>query len=221
MASAKMDGPNLRIELTHEETVNFTDKELPGGSVAVSAALAGFGVPAFAVGIVAAALSAHLAWEIPAIKAADKGAGVFLTVPMVPFGAIGLIVIPSTRYEFDNDGWSEADAAKVGSSEGDVIETHIEYGGDPDVVVFRLNNQSPQGWAKAMVLRDGLGGQWWIEAKGFSQAENGLYSQQLQNGQQLTFWKPKFLGQWSEIFSVGGLEKIAPGATVTFTWRND
>jgi hypothetical protein len=219
MASAKFDGVNLRIELTHDETVNFTDKVLTGGSASVTAALTAFGVPVFAVGIVAAALALHAAWEIPAIKAADKGQGVFLTAPMFPLA--GVVLIPSTRYEFDNDGWSGSDTSVIGSTEGDVIETHIEHGGDPTTVVFRLRNQSPEGWKKAMVLRDGLGAQWWIEASGFSQAENGLWADQVHNGQPLTFWKPKFLGAWTEIFSIHGLEKLAPGSIVNFDWVKD
>jgi hypothetical protein len=97
-----MDGPNDRIELTHQETDDLL-KAFPGGVGAVTAALAGFGVPAIAVGVVGAALAAHIAWEGAAIKAADKGQGVFLTSPMVPSGPIGLLVIPSTRYEFDNE----------------------------------------------------------------------------------------------------------------------
>src|SRR5215470_15151212 len=101
-----------------------------------------------------------------AIEAADKGQGVFVISPMVPFGAIGLLVIPPTRDEVDNENWSARDDAVIGSSEGDVIETHIDHGGDPKTVVFWLNNQSPEGWDKALVLRDGLGGQFWVQAKG-------------------------------------------------------
>jgi hypothetical protein len=219
MAKTFMDGPNLRLELTHEETVNLTDKVLPAGPAGIGAFLAGVGVSAAALGVVGAALAAHLAWEIPAIKAADKGAGVFLTMPLFPLG--GVVLIPSTRYEFDNEGWSSHDDYTIGSTEGDVITTHIDHSGDPATVVFRLNNQSPEGWDKAMVLRDGLGGQWRIEAKGFSSAENGLWADQVHNGQPLTFWKPKFLGQWAEIFSVHGLEKLQPGSVVTFTWTKD
>jgi len=218
MASALMDGPNLRIELNHQETTNFL-VELPTGEAAVAAALTAFGVPVFAVGVVAAALTLHAAWEIPAIKTADKGQGVFLTAPLFPFG--GVLVIPSTRYEFDNEGWSSKDDDVLGSSEGDNIQTHIDHSGDPKTVVFRLSNQSPQGWSKAFVLRDGLGSQWWVEAKGFSQAENGLWADQVHNGQPITFWKPKFLGQWTEIFSISHLDQLTPGSIVTFTWSKD
>jgi hypothetical protein len=140
---------------------------------------------------------------------------------MVPFGPVGLLVIPSTRYEFDNDSWSTKDDDVVGSSEGDVIETHIDHNGDPKTVVFRLNNQSPEGWDKAIVLRDGLGNEFWVQAKGFSQAENGLWADQVRNGQPINFWKPKFLGQWTDIFALRGLEQLQPGSVVTFTWTKD
>jgi hypothetical protein len=214
-----MDGPNLRLELTHHETVDFTDKILPGGEAATAAFLTAVGVPVFAVGVVGAALALHAAWEIPAIKAADKGGGVFLTAPLFPFA--GAILIPSTRYEYDNDGWSSKAEDVIGSTEGDVIETHVENSGDPNTVVFRLRNECPSRWDKGLVLRDGLGGEWFLKATPFNQAENGLWADQVRNGQPLTFWKPKFLGAWAEIFSISHLERLAPGAVVTFTWKQD
>jgi hypothetical protein len=78
-----MDGPNARLELTHQETDDLL-KALPAGGAAITAALLGFGVPAFAVGVSGAALTAHAAWEGAAIKAADKGQGVFLRRPRCP-----------------------------------------------------------------------------------------------------------------------------------------
>ena len=217
-----MDGPNARIELTHQETDDLL-KALPAGGAAITAALASFGVPPFALAVISGALTAHVAWEVGAIKAADKGQGVFLTAPMAPLMPFGFppVLIPSTRYEVDNENWSAKDDDVIGSSEGDVIETHIDHGGDPKTVVFRLNNQSPEGWDKALMLRDGLGGQFWVQAKGFSQAESGLWADQVGNGQPIDFWKPKFLGQWTDIFAVRGLERLQPGSVVTFTWKND
>jgi hypothetical protein len=219
MANAMMDGPNLRIELDHQETEDFVTKWLPGGETAVAGFLKIVGVPAPALVIVAGALALHAAWEIPAIRNADKGSGVFLTAPLFPFG--GLIVIPSTRYVVDNNGWSSKPEAIVGSTEGDIIETQVEQNGDPQTVVFRLSNQCPNGWEKAFVLRDGLGSQWFVRAPGFSQAQEGLWADQVHNGQPLTFWKPKFWGQWTEIFSVTDLDKLGPGSVVTFTWVKD
>lgn len=215
-----MDGPNARLELNHQETDDLL-KALAGGVPAITGLLTALGVPAFALGVIAAALALHATWEGAAIKAADKGQGVFLTSPMVPFGPVGGLVIPTTRYEFDNADWSANGDDVIGSTEGDVIETHIDNGGDPKTVVFRLNNQAPSGWDKALMLRDGLGSQFWIQAKGFSQAENGLWADQVRNGQPVNFWKPKFLGQWADIFAVYGLERLQPGSVVTFTWKKD
>lgn len=218
MSEARMDGLNLVIELEHQDVDKFLES-IGKDEVAAAAALKALGVPIFAVGIVSAFLALHAAWEVPLIKAADKGQGVFLTAPLFPFG--GLVVIPSTRYVPDNDGWSAKDDDVVGSTEGDIIETHIDHSGDPQYVVFRLENQSPSGWAKAFVLGDGLGGEWWIEAKGFNRAEGKLWADQVKNGQGIRFWKPKFLGQWTQIFSISHLERLTPGSIVTFTWTKD
>jgi len=230
MAKFLQDGPNLRLELDHNETDSLI-KEITGagavGTAGVTTLLVTFHVPAFVAPIVAAFLVIHATWEIAAIKASDKGQGVFLTAPgffarvvLDPVGA-AILLIPSTRYEFDNDGWSTKDDDVVGSSEGDVIQTHIDHTGDPKTVVFRLSNQSPEGWDKAFVLRDGLGGEWWVQAKGYNQAENGLWADQVHNGQPISFWKPKFLNAWTEIFSVSHLERLMPGSIVTFTWTKD
>jgi hypothetical protein len=219
MATVTMDGPNLRIELDHQETEDFVNKLLPGSEAAMTAFLKAVGVPVFAVGVVAAALVLHAAWEIPAIKNADKGSGVFLTAPLFPLG--GVILIPSTRYVAENDGWSSKPETVIGSTEGDIIETLVEQNGDPQTVVFRLRNQCESGWEKAFLLRDGLGGEWFIKAPGFGQAQEGLWADQVRNGQALAFWKPKFAYLWKEIFSVRDLDKLAPGSVVTFTWVRD
>jgi hypothetical protein len=215
-----MDGPNLRLELTHEETDSLL-KAMTGGVPAISALLTAAGVPVFAVGIAAGALALHAAWEGAAIKAADKGEGVFLTSPTVPLGPIGFLFIPTTRHSIDNEGWSTKPESTIGSTEGDLIATQIADGGDPKTVVFRLVNQTSLCWNKAIVLRDGTGGEFWIEAHGCGTAENGLWSEQVKNGQVITFWKPKFAGQWQPIFNLGGLERLQPGSVVTFTWKSD
>jgi hypothetical protein len=117
--------------------------------------------------------------------------------------------------------WSSQPNSSIGSSEGDVIETRIEPISDLTVVNFVLSNQCPSGWDKAMVVRDGIGGESWNEAKGHNRVENGILADQRGNGQQLTFWKPKEFGHWTEMFSVGGLEQLDPGSLVTFTWVQD
>jgi hypothetical protein len=221
MSSVTEDGLVLRIELTHEETVNFTDKVLPGaGGAPIATFLTALGVSAAVAPVVAAAVAVHLAWQIPAIKAADKGAGVILTAPFFPLNTFGFI--PSTRYDVNNDLWLDQAEGVIGSSEGDILETRVENDVvAADAVAFRLNNQSPEGWNKAMVLRDGNGAEYWVEAKGYASAENGLYVNETANDAPLTFWKPKLLGKWTQIFSIQGISKIPPGSRVSFTWTKD
>ena len=225
MASVHWSPWDVRIELDHEETDKLVG--LGGGATAasISGVLASLGLAGPWVAIVAAAIALHLAWQLPLIKSKDKGNGVFLLMPW-PGGPVlppplGVVVIPYTRYAPDNTSWAAQSKSTIGSPDGDIIEVEIEPINDPTVVVFTLSNQVPSGWKKAMVLRDGLGGEWWIEARGNSRAENGLYADQLGNGQHITFWKPKTFGHWTEIFSIRGLEQLKPGSRVIFTWVDD
>lgn len=221
MSKVTYNGVYLRIELDHEETAKFTDTLTNGDVRAITAFLAALGVSAVVAPIVAAAVAVHLAWEIPATKAADKGDGVFLTAYGFPLNPAAFI--PSTRYPHpQNDTWFSSDDGVIGSSEGDVIETHIEHGViDPNAVAFRLNNQSPEGWDKRMILRDGNGAEYRIEAKGYASNENAIYVNEAANDAPLTFWKPKIFGIWTEIFSVRGIRNIPGGARVSFTWAQD
>lgn len=212
----------LRIELDHEETTQLVTL---GGTVtaaSVTGLLTAFGIASAAAGIVGAAVALHAAWQLPLIKSRDQGNGVILTVPMLGVIPIaGAVVIPYTRYAPDNAAWSSKAKSTIGSTDGDIIETTIEPGDNTSMVTFVLSNQVPSGWHKAMVLRDGLGQEWWGEAKGFSRVEGTLPSETMGNGQPITFWKPKQFGVWTEIFSVRELEQIKPGSKVTFTWVDD
>jgi len=221
MSSVTYNGLYLRIELDHEETVKFTGALTSGDVGVITTFLAALGVSATVAPIVAAAVAVHLAWEIPATKAADKGDGVFLTAYGFPLNPAAFI--PTTRYPTPhNDTWFSSDDAVIGSSEGDVIETHIDHGVvAPDAVTFRLNNQSPEGWDKRMILRDGNGAEYRIEAKAYASAENSIYVNEAANDAPLTFWKPKMLGIWTGIFSVQGIRHVSGGSRVTFTWVKD
>ena len=64
----RQDALNTYIDLTHEETDKLLTV-IPTGAGAIGGLLAAVGVPVFAVGIVAAAIAAHLAWKI----ACDQG----------------------------------------------------------------------------------------------------------------------------------------------------
>jgi hypothetical protein len=71
-------------------------------------------------------------------------------------------------------------------------------------------------------MPDGLGSEWEIRAQGRgASATNGLWADQVKNGQVLTFRKPKVFGIWHDVIQIGFLGDLDPGDRVVFTWRRD
>jgi hypothetical protein len=222
MANVTQDFRGVVIELDHQETQQMLNGA-PGVSGGVSGAITGIlvaaGVGGPLVAIIAAAVAAHFAWEGALIKAMDQGEGVILTMPWLTPG----VVIPSSRHPVGlPPDWATRNEGTLTGAGGDTVQYHIDRAaGDPNVVVFRLRNECQSGWDKAFVLRDGQGGEWVVLAHGFSQAENGLYANQVHNGQSFTFRKPGFLGVWHDVFSIGGLDPLNGGGVVTYIWIRD
>lgn len=225
MASVIEDWRGVVIELDHNETDNLlkTLLQASGGAAgvggSVTALLVAIGVSAAAVPIVVAALVAHLAWEIPVIKAMDQGQGVILTMPWIAPG----LMIPATRHATDiNQNWVAAGSGTFVSGGGDRVDYKVEHNaGDPKNVFFRLINTCQSGWDKGVTLRDGQGSSWLIKATKSHQGENSLWANQVRNGQVLTFAKPGFAGIWLNVFNVGGMAPLQPGDRATFTWTRD
>jgi hypothetical protein len=215
MATFTQDFLNTNIDLSHEETLQLIELLKKGADSA--AALSAFGIPAFAVGIIAAALAIHATWEIAWITSSDRGSGVRLTCPL--YLAPSMIVIPSPRIPEASEGWSRSMDYQLLSTDGDVIKTHIVVNGDPSTIVFRLKNQC--GWDKAFQMFDGEGNNWVRVARGHSQVEDSLWSGQVKNNQPFIFRKPKMFGVWHEILAVHELEFLKPGSVVTFSWIKD
>jgi hypothetical protein len=93
----------------------------------------------------------------------------------------------------------------------------------PNIVTFRLDGARPCLWGKTVVLRDGLGGSWDINidpSQGLSRAENGLYADQVHNGQQLSLWKADGIGG-KHVLDIGNLSYLQGGTRVVFTWHQD
>ena len=69
-------------------------------------------------------------------------------------------------------------------------------------------------------MPDGEGSEWEIKATGGhgGEARNGLWAHQVHNGQQLRFNKPKELGIWYTVATVGWLYDLRGGDRCTFTW---
>jgi hypothetical protein len=93
----------------------------------------------------------------------------------------------------------------------------------PEIVSFRLViGHTASGWAKVIVMPDGGGSEWEIKAQHTGgSAGSALWAQQVQNGQVLTFRKPKGFGFWHDVIEIGFLEDLDPGDRVTFIWLRD
>jgi hypothetical protein len=79
-------------------------------------------------------------------------------------------------------------------------------------------------WRKVLVIRDGLGGQWDIAidpSQGSFSAVNGLWADQVHNGQVFSLWKVKGFGLTFWVLDIGGLGGLRPGDRVDFRWLSD
>jgi hypothetical protein len=112
---------------------------------------------------------------------------------------------------------------RVPLPDGDLIDLEIrEAAADPAVVDFVLVLSGNVTWKKILNMPDGQGSSWDIIAEGRNaSASNGLWAQQVHNGQVLTFSKAKTFGWMTPVYTLGGLERLRPGTRVTFTWVKD
>jgi hypothetical protein len=222
MSQTHADWRGITIELDNAETGNLLAAMGVAGTAGaggIATALTSMGVPPYVAGIIGAAIAAHITWELVAIKAANQGQGVILTMPYYAPG----VAIPSPRSVPDiNQNWVAQRNGTFVTPGGDRVNYLVESGvEDPAVVTFRLVNQNQSGWDKSFILRDGQGSQWEIGSTVSQAGQDGLWAGQVHNGQQLTFRKPSFMGWWIDAFSVGGLDALQPGDRATFTWVQD
>ncbi len=218
MATAQFDMRGLTIGLDHNET----DKLLSLGGGASAAAIGGVltsvGIVGVAAPYVAAAVALHIAWEFAAIKASDRGYGVWLSAaPPVLIGLPG-VVIPSTRWEavtFD----AHADDGSMTSTRGDTITWHIDRGvGAPNDCKFILINE--MDWNKAFKLRIG-GDSWWVEAGPHQSNENASFFDGL-GITSIEFHKPQTFGLWGPAgLSIANFDGLAAQDVTTFRWVKD
>jgi hypothetical protein len=122
-------------------------------------------------------------------------------------------------------GWANQPSGNFGTEDpADHISYVVEKNAvGAEAVEFRLVvGYTSSGWAKAIIMPDGEGSQWVIEAQGRgASATNGLWAHQVKNGQVLTFRKPGFWGIWRDTIQIGYLEDLDPGDRVVFTWNKD
>jgi len=123
------------------------------------------------------------------------------------------------------EGWANLPSGSFSTEDDtDLIDYIVQKGvASPAVVEFSLViGHTTSGWAKAIIMPDGLGSQWAIVAQGRGgSASNGLWADQVKNGQVLTFRKPKAFGIWFDVVQIGFLGDLDPGDRVVFTWRHD
>jgi hypothetical protein len=204
------------VELDHAETAKVLGAAA-GGTGGITATLTGL-LGAATAAMVGPVIAAYVLVEGAIVRAVDKGEGVILTMTWAAPG----VVVPTTRHAPNIPGdWAKFNDGTFKSPGNDQVDWHIDHGA-PDTlrVMFRLHNQAPSGWDKALVLRDNTGRSWTIVAKGGQQVQAGLEVGCLPN-QPITFRKPGFLGVWTDAFSVNGLSALTGGDIVTFTWTKD
>ncbi|WP_125728027.1 hypothetical protein [Kibdelosporangium aridum] len=232
MAQVSANVWGIVVELDDAETKKVQEGTGNAGAagpvIATACAAANVAAPiCAAVGAIIVAYFEAQSWLISQV---NTGCGVYLTLPWVAIysGQI-YAVIPTTRpcsIPLPTLEWSQQSAGQFGTNDpADTIGYQIEHGAvSADVVEFVLViGPNSSGWDKAVFMPDGEGSEWEIKATGGrgGQAANALWAHQVRNGQQLRFHKPKDLGIWRQVLSLGGLQYLVGGDRCTFTWLRD
>lgn len=170
---------------------------------------------------VAAVVTGYLTVEATLIKEVDQGNGVYLTMPWVTPG----IVIPTTRppdLGLPPD-WVAQGAGQFRTEDrADLLSWTVEHHAvGTDAVEFRLVADDPAMWRKVLVLRDGTGGQWDLAvdpSQGVYSATDGLWADQVHNGQVCSLWKAGEFGLMFWVQDIGYLDTLQPGDRAVFHW---
>jgi hypothetical protein len=212
------------LTLDHDEVDYAINTAKAGGGLApaiVGVVAAATAASAGIAGAISAALVAYFAAEGLLIKAADKGCGVYLTLPYpaIYLGQLWLI-IPGSRKCDGAIQWDGRSRGELRDEDGDLINFTIDGGlGDPSAVEFVLDSAGPK-WRKEIILDDGMGGRWTIFTDGQrTQDRNGLYTNQLPLGK-LIFRKAKMWGIVWDVMELP-INFLAGDSRVTFYWIQD
>jgi hypothetical protein len=224
MARFTTNPAGIVIVLEHEDIQEFSTLINLGRDItSVVAAVAA--IPAVAVSVV----SLYIRLQLELIKRLDADNGVYLTFP---WAAIWIenpfLIIPTTRPIDIGPGpsWVAAGSGEFRTEDGaDVVAFRIDQGVVPaEVVEFAIQSSNRSMWRKVLVMPDGQGSQWDIAidpSQGTFAASNGLWAQQVLNGQKLNFWKAKAFGISSWVLDLGHLEGLPAGSRTTFSWLRD
>ena len=126
----------------------------------------------------------------------------------------------------ENFKWSDRESGTFFTEDHDVINFRIDRNAvNSNSVELKLSLGQGVTWWKAVNISDGIGNSRDIECEGnFASSSNTIWSNQVGNGQCLTFKKAKAGGYHqnnNEGFELCGLEGLTPGSSVTFTWVKD
>ncbi|MCW7541177.1 hypothetical protein OOT46_25530 [Aquabacterium sp. A7-Y] len=121
--------------------------------------------------------------------------------------------------DIPNLPWTALPRGQFRAPEGDIIEYTIEPNAvASNIVEFALAVGPGVLANKILTMPDGLGSAWDIVATGAVAGRNSLWAHQVDNGQSLTFKKPKGAGLIADVYYVGDLGGLSPGSRVTFRW---
>jgi hypothetical protein len=212
------------LTLEHDEVENAINTAKAGGglSAPVAAAIAAAGiVTAGLATAIGGVLVAYFAAEGVLITAADKGCGVYLTLPYPAIYLLQLwLIIPGSRKCDGAIQWDGRPNGELRDEDTDIINFTIEGGlGDPSAVEFVLNSAGPK-WRKEIVLDDGMGGRWTISTDGQRMEDrNGLYTNQLPLGK-LIFRKAKDWGRMWDVMELP-INFLQGDSRAAFYWVQD
>lgn len=212
------------LTLDHDEVEEAINVATTGGKLAppILAALGAAGVLTGGIATaVGAVLVAYFTVEGALIKAADKGCGIYLTLP---YPAIYLgqwwVIVPGSRKCDGAIQWDGRPKGELRDEDTDLINFTLEGAlGDPNAVEFVLNSAGPK-WRKEIILDDGMGGKWTISTDGRkTEDRSGLYTNQLPLGK-LVFRKAKAFGKMWDVLELP-LNFLKGDTRVTFYWVQD
>ncbi|WP_447985841.1 hypothetical protein [Nitrospira sp. Nam74] len=222
MARAEPAWQGFVVTLTHDE-VQYALYAAEGGQWlggVAGGAVSLVATPAIGA-LVTTAVTGYFSLQKDQIGRADKGNGIYLTLPWpaIYYGQYWLIIVGSVAV-LPESGWGKADSGELRDDDNDVIRFQVQHGAiGTDAVEFILTTER-QLWKKQLILDDGMGGRWTLETDGSKTRDvNGLYLNQLPTGH-LEFWKAKAFGvMWKRIEVP--IAHLRGGERVTFAWITD
>jgi hypothetical protein len=212
------------LTLEHEEVATALNAVKAGAGLTpeILAAIAAAGVVTAGVATaIGAAVVAYFAAEGTLITDADKGCGIYLTLPYPAF-YLGQwwAIIPGSRKCGGAIQWDGRESGQLSDEDGDIINFTLEGGlGDSNAVEFVLNSSGPK-WRKEIIIDDGMSGRWTIFTDGQNmESRNGLYTNQLPLGK-LIFRKAKDWGIMWDVMELP-INFLSGDSRATFYWVQD